>query len=55
MGYAIKCSHNDILQAELDARIHGLILCKDQGFFLEAEVDYEIAFNIIMRRTMEAW
>lgn len=55
LGYVLKCSHNDVLQAELDAIIRGLMSCRDRGLQPEVEVDLTTAFNMIMRRTMEAW
>lgn len=49
-------SHNDILQAELDAIIHGLLLFRSRGLIMtELEIDSEVAFNMLMRRSSEAW
>lgn len=55
VGYAFKRSYQDVLQAELEAIIHGLVLCIDRGLKPEVEIDSAMAFNMITRRTIEAW
>lgn len=43
-------------QAELGAITHGLILCRDRGLIQTVvEIDSTIVFNMIMRKSTEAW
>lgn len=55
-AFAMPLHHSDILQVELDALLQGLILCKERGICrVLIETDSAMAFNMIMRKSTEAW
>lgn len=56
LAFAVPFSLSDVLQAELDALLQGLILCAERGFFqVEVEIDSATAFNMTLRKVPEAW
>lgn len=50
LGYALKLTHQDVLQAELEAIIQSLVVCRDRGLKPEVEIDSAMAYNMITRR-----
>lgn len=55
-GFAIKLSHSDILQAELQAIWHGLQICQEKQLInVEVESDSELACKMIGNRTNIPW
>lgn len=55
LGFAGQYSHDDIIQAALDAILHGLQICKIRSLgMVEVETDSKAAFNLITQTTTTA-
>lgn len=56
LGFALQFTHQDVLQAKLDAILHGLQLCADRNLRqVEVEIDSAMAYNMILKRPIESW
>lgn len=55
-GFSFRLDHTDILQAELEAILHGLHVCRERHLVrIEVESDSELACNMILNQATVAW
>lgn len=56
VSVAIRFNHQDVLQAELDALLQGLLSYANRNFLHVAfEIDSAMALNMILQKSKEAW